>query len=383
MAFEGTLGKLRNPMTALTDRVRILHVLAPAREGGLERVVAMLSEGQGRDRAHVAAVVTPEDAKEHPFIDALEAAGIPVTPVVVGGRGYLREYRLLGALIDRVHAGVVHTHGYRADVIGGIAARARRVPAVSTVHGFTGGSRRNRFNETVQLFALRRADAVLAVSRPLVDRLARAGVPPEKVRWIPNGFAPSSNALTRAASRQALGIPNDALVAGWVGRLSREKGADVMLDALSLSDSSWRLSIVGEGIEREQLRAQAAQLGIEDRVMWHGAVPNAGALMTAFDAFVLSSRTEGTPIALLEAMHAGVPIVATQVGGVPDVVSAEHALLVASEQPSAIAAALSELRRDPSAAARRSERARERVLRDFSAGAWVAAVEEVYQRVRA
>jgi glycosyltransferase involved in cell wall biosynthesis len=370
-------------MAQLNGRVRILHVLAPAREGGLERVVAMLSEGQGRDRAHVAAVVTPDDANEHPFINSLEAAGIPVTPIVVGSRGYLREYQLLGALIDRLRPEIVHTHGYRPDVIGGMVARARHVHAVSTVHGFTGGGRRNRFNERVQLFALRRADAVLAVSRPLVDRLARAGVPLEKVRWIPNGFAPPKHVLTRAASRQALGIPDAALVVGWVGRLSREKGADVMLAALSESEPSWRLSIVGEGGERDQLKEQAAELGVGDRITWHGSVPNAGALMPAFDAFVLSSRTEGTPIALLEAMYAGVPIVATEVGGVPDVIHSEHALLVPSEQPAAIAAALSELERDPSASKRRSERARERVLHDFSAEAWIEAVDDVYRTIDA
>jgi glycosyltransferase involved in cell wall biosynthesis len=341
----------------------------------------MLSEGQGRDRAHVAAVLTPDDANEHPFILALEAARIPVTPIVVGARSYLREYRELGALVNRVKPGVVHTHGYRADVIGGLVARARRVRAVSTVHGFTGGGRRNRLNETVQVYALRRADAVLAVSRPLVDRLTRAGVPSAKITWIPNGFAPPKQSITRAASRRALGIPDDALVAGWVGRLSPEKGADVMLHALALSDPAWRLSIVGEGVERERLREQAAALGVADRVSWHGAVPNAGALMPAFDAFVLSSRTEGTPIALLEAMHAGVPIVATQVGGVPDVVTSDHALLVPPEQPAAIAAALAEIRRDPSAATRRTERARERVVQQFSAHAWIDAVEEVYRAI--
>lgn len=370
-------------MTPLTGNARILHVLAPAREGGLERVVAMLSEGQGRDRAHVAAVLTPDDANDHPFILALEAAQIPVTRVVVGARGYLREYRALGALVDRLQPAVVHTHGYRADVIGGMVARARRVRTVSTVHGFTGGGRRNRLNETVQVYALRRADAVLAVSRPLVDRLTRAGVPREKITWIPNGFAPANHTITRAASRRALGIADNVIVAGWVGRLSREKGADVMLDALAKSDPSWRLSIVGEGVERDRLKEQAAGLGISDRVSWHGAVPNAGALMPAFDAFVLSSRTEGTPIALLEAMHARVPIVATQVGGVPDVVTSEHALLVPAEQPDRIAAGLAELRRDPSAATRRAERARERVLEEFSAKAWIDAIEEVYRTIGA
>ena len=344
-------------------------------------MVSMLSQRQGRDRAHVAAVLSPGDADAHPFVGALEAADIPVTRVVVGARSYLREYRSLGSLVDRLQPRVIHTHGYRADVIGGAVARAHNIPTVSTVHGFTGGGRRNRLNEAVQCFALRYAGAVMAVSRPLVDRLAHSGVAREKIRWIPNGFAPSAHTMTRDAARRALGIPADATVAGWVGRLSREKGPDVMLDALAQADRSWRLSMVGDGRERNRLTEQAARLGIGDRVVWHGVVPNAGALMAAFDAFVLSSRTEGTPIALFEAMHARVPIVATRVGGVPDVVAPEHALIVRAEQPGSIAEALAALRREPSAATRRADLARDRVLEAFSTESWIDAVEEVYHKV--
>lgn len=366
-------------MSRLSDRIRVLHVLAPAREGGLERVVSMLSERQGRDTAHVAAVLSPGDEEKHPFVGALEGAEIPVTRIVVGPRSYLREYRSLGALVARLQPRIIHTHGYRADVIGGAVARAHRVPTVSTVHGFTGGGRRNRFNQTVQCIALRRADAVVAVSRPLVDRLERAGVPRGKIRWIPNGFAPPAHTMTRAAARQLLGITADAIVAGWVGRLSHEKGPDVMLSALAQADGSWRLSMIGDGRENSRLREQAAKLGIGHRLVWHGAVPNAGELMPAFDAFVLSSRTEGTPIALFEAMYAKIPIVATQVGGVPDVLTSEHALLVPTDQPVTIAKALAELRLEPAAATRRSELAYDRVLRTFSADAWIEAVEEVYR----
>jgi glycosyltransferase involved in cell wall biosynthesis len=369
------------PMPRLTGSLGVLHILAPAREGGVERVVSMLSERQGRDRAHIAAVLSPDDADEHPFIATLEAAEIPVTRVVVGARSYLREYRALGAIVARLQPRVVHTHGYRADVIGGAVARAHRLPTVSTVHGFTGGGKRNRLNERIQCFALRLADAVMAVSRPLVDRLMRAGVPRERIRFIPNGFAPPANAMTRAAARRMLGIADKAIVAGWVGRLSREKGSDVMLDALAQCDTFWRLSVIGEGRERDRLREQAAELGIGDRVVWHGAVANAGSIFAAFDAFVLSSRTEGTPIVLFEAMYASVPIVASRVGGVPDVVTPEHALLVPAEQPATIAEALAELRREPSAATHRSDLARERVLQAFSAEAWVDAVEEVYRTV--
>ena len=123
-------------------------------------------------------------------------------------------------------------------------------------------------------------------------------------------------------------------------------------------------------------------LRISDRITWHGAIANAGSLFTAFDAFVLSSRTEGTPITLLEAMNAGVPIVATRVGGVPDVVSSSHALLVPAEEPRMIAQALSELEREPSAATHRSMRARERLLQSFSPATWLGAVDAVYEAAR-
>jgi glycosyltransferase involved in cell wall biosynthesis len=360
----------------------VLHVLAPMREGGLERVVTMMSVGQRSNSVHVAAVVEPDTAERHPFIVQLEVLDVPVTRVVVGARNYLREYRSLSALVARLQPGVVHTHGYRADVIGGAVARSHRVLTVSTVHGFTGGGRSNRLYERIQLLALKRAGGVIAVSRPLVQRLEKGGVPRHKIHCIPNGFAPLVDTATRAAARQRLGLRADALVAGWVGRLSREKGADVMLNALARSDPRWQLSVIGEGDELVHLREQAAKLAISDRITWHGAITNAGSLLAAFDAFVLSSRTEGTPITLLEAMNAGTPVVATRVGGVPDVVSSSQAILVPAEQPGMIAQALSELEREPYAATARSLLARERLLQSFSAEKWLDAVDSAYEAAR-
>jgi glycosyltransferase involved in cell wall biosynthesis len=365
------------------ENKKVLHVLAPAREGGLERVVAMMSVGQLKNSVHVAAVLEAGAADHHPFIDQLESLRIPVTPVVVGGRNYFREYRLLSALVARLRPGIVHTHGYRADLVGGAVSRSHHIPTVSTVHGFTGGGRRNRFYERVQLLALRRADAVIAVSSPIAERLARDGVPDYKIHCVPNGFAPLVQTVARATARQRLGITTDALVAGWVGRLSKEKGADIMLDALAASDPKWSLSIIGEGDESSHLLEQAAALQVSNRITWHGPIANAGSLFTAFDAFVLSSRTEGTPIALFEAMNAGVPIVATRVGGVPDVVNSSHALLVPAQDPIAIAEALKELERDGSGAADRAVRSRDRLLQEYGLSAWLGAVDKVYDEAAA
>jgi glycosyltransferase involved in cell wall biosynthesis len=377
--FKGSLP--RHMKSKAPPRPSVLHVLAPMREGGLERVVTMMSVGQKAHSVHVAAVVEPGTADRHPFLLQLESLEVPLTPVVVGARSYFREYRELRALIMKLQPGVVHTHGYRADVIAGAAARAYRVPTVSTVHGFTGGGRRNRLYEKIQCLALRRADAVIAVSAPLVDHLAKNRIPRYKIHCIPNGFAPVVHPLSREAARHRLGLAPDTLVAGWVGRLSKEKGADIMLDALAESDPKWQLSVIGEGEERDHLQRRAIMLRVNDRIRWHRSIPNAESLLTAFDAFVLSSRTEGTPITLLEAMNARVPIVATTVGGVPDVVDASQALLIPAEQPGLIAQALSELQRDPSAAADRSLRARERLLASFSLATWLDAVDAVYAAI--
>src|SRR2546427_575165 len=169
----------------------------------------------------------------------------------------------------------------------------------------------------------------------------------------------------------------------WAGRLSKEKGPDVLLDALvHLTDLPLSVSILGDGRESRSLAARARQLGVERHVRWHGIVPDAGRRFAAFDVFVLSSRTEGTPIVLFEAMAAGVPIVATRVGGVPDVVAPTEAALAAPDDPLALAAAIRTVYHDPAAALARAHRARERLRRDFTVPAWLDRYAEIYRLLR-
>jgi len=365
-------------MTEPGKSIRVIHLLAPTQGAGLEQVVAMMSIGQRPVGVHVVVVLTPEEAVEHPFTRRLQDLGIPFTRVVVKGREYLREYREISEVLDRLQPEILHTHGYRADLIGLVLARRHGIPLVSTVHGFTGARLRIRVNERIQCFILRWANAVVAVSAPLVDRLASAGISRQRIHTVPNGFLPTAEVIDRGRARDKLGINTSRPMAGWVGRLSPEKGADVMLEALSHAPSSWQLEMIGDGPLRDDLKRRAHQLGIADRVHWHGSVPNAGALLSAFDVLVLSSRTEGTPIVLLEAMHAGIPIVATRVGGVPHVVTPAEALLVPSEQPELIAGALAEIETSPTAAATRTRLARERLSTVFSAASWLAAIDAVY-----
>src|SRR6266566_158231 len=157
--------------------------------------------------------------------------------------------------------------------------------------------------------------------------------------WLHRRWVEEPDLRVAATPRRPLGIPRDGFVVGWVGRLSHEKGPDVLLDAIPhLRDVPLGVSVVGTGAQRAALQERARDLGLNGRVRWHGVVPDADRLFPAFDVFVLSSRTEGTPVVLFEAMAANVPIVTTGVGGVPDVVSPAEAALVRSEDPVALAA---------------------------------------------
>lgn len=361
----------------------ILQVLAPGDVGGLERVVEYLVAGlvrRGHD-VHVAAVLEA-GCTEPDSLRSLRETRAAVHPLPIQGRGYRRERIAIDALCRTLHPTVVHTHGYRPDVLDAGVARRLGIPVVSTAHGFTGGTWKNRCYQWLQRRAWRRFDAVVVVSRALGDQLARDGVPQQRIHIVPNAWGGEPNGLERAMARQVLDIPDGRFHVGWVGRLSSEKGADVLIDALAyLRDMPLTTSVIGAGRNGWALRQRASALGVNDRLVWHGNVSDAGKLFKGFDVFVLSSRTEGTPMALFEAMAAEVPVVASRVGGVPDVVSETEALLVPPGDTRALAAAIRAVWRDPVGAAIRAGAARERLARDFGIEPWLDAYEAIYARL--
>ncbi len=361
----------------------ILHVIAPARVGGAEAVVHALAaqQRQANHQVHVAAVVTDASAARH-FLEPLHDAGVQGHALVLGARDYLGERRRIAQLCSQLQPCIFHTHGYRADVLDAPIARARGIPTVTTVHGFTGGGWKNRLFEWTQRRSFRRFHAVVAVSKPLRDRLAGGGIPLDRLHLVPNACRPPSAPLDRIGARMALGASGDAFLIGFVGRLSHEKGADLLLDALALLDDvPVKLSVIGDGDQRITLDKRAREHGLADRIKWHGAIPQASRFFNGFDLFVLSSRSEGTPIVLLEAMAAGVPVVATSVGGVPDIVSSEQALLVPSESPSALASAIRSIRENPRAARERASAALSLVAERYASGPWLARYDAVYAQL--
>lgn len=368
---------------------RVMHVVAPAPVGGLERMVQTLAAAQRADATfsdvRVLALMRDGDGGADAFAAPLRAQGVTVHAVSTPPRSYRAERAAIEAHCAAHRPEIVHTHGAHADVVGTGTGRGVGAATVTTMHGLAGGGLVNRGYEWLQRRACRRSDAVVAVARPLATRLIADGVPAERMHVVRNAWRPSSRSLTRDQARRVLGLPDSRFVVGWVGRISHEKGLDVLLDAFpSLASFCCHLAVVGDGRERAALarRVTESGLGAKHDISWHGEVNEASRLLAAFDVVVLSSRTEGTPMVLLEAMAAHIPVVATRVGGIPDIVSDEEALLVPSEDPPALAAAIAQVQRDPVAARQRATDAHARLQRDCDVGRWTARYRYVYDAAR-
>jgi glycosyltransferase involved in cell wall biosynthesis len=209
------------------------------------------------------------------------------------------------------------------------------------------------------------------------DQLGTRGIPRDRIHLIPNAWSARHAPESREVARRTLGVPDTAFLIGWVGRLSREKAPDVLVAALrDLDGEDVTVSFIGDGPLRSEISVAPSSSG-GPVVRAHGAIAGASRLFPAFDLFVLSSRTEGTPIALFEAMEASVPIVATAVGGVPDVLGHEG-ILVPPDDPGALATAIRSVRRDLARARERAARARTRLVTEFARGPWLDRYDALY-----
>lgn len=372
-------------MTQTPQPLSIVLVLAPARFGGLETAVLELASGLvlAGDSVCVAPVLSGEDDAAHPLVQALEERGVAVAPALVGARHYRSERQFVKALLQSRKAQVLHTHGGRSDVVDGPVARKMGIPTITTVHGFTGaGGWKGRVQRWLQRRSFRRFDRVIAVSERLRGELVASGAPQDRVITVRNALGTGGPTLDRTAARARLGLPSEGRFVAWVGRMTKEKGPDVMVTAAALvSDRQVRFSMIGTGPMEGACRALADSLGVGKRIEWHGVVGDIGQSLGAFDVLALTSWTEGTPMVLLEAMAAGVPIVATSVGGIPEVASSNEALLCPAGAVQDIAGAIDEVLAAPADATGRARAARHRLEGEFEVGAWVQRHREIYHSV--
>ena len=367
----------------------IVHVLSSFGVGGQERVALDLAIGQRARGHHVTAIsLAPAPASGRspavePIADELIAAGITVDRVPKRGGLDPTLVPRLALALRRHHADVVHTHNPLALIYGAPAARLAGAAAIHTKHGMNPGSRGHRF---LRRAAARLTHAFVAVSDTTAAQ-ARAQHDASHVLTIPNGirldrYHPDAEA--RAEARVELGL-GDAWVVGTVGRLDDYKNQVMLVRAIApLLSSRVRLVIVGDGPNRAAVEAAVAALPEPRWAVLTGRRMDVPRLLPAFDVFALSSTTEGLPLVVPEAMAAGLPIVTTAVGGLPDVVShGDTGLVTPSNDEHAFAAALARLESDRESARQMGTRAREVALATYSADRMVDAYLGLYAQARA
>lgn len=361
----------------------IVHVLSSFGVGGQERVALDLAIGQ-RARGHTVRALSLAPAPDGPIAAELVAAGIEVGRVPKRGGLDPTLVPRLARELRRLRADIVHTHNPLPLIYGAPAARLAGAAAIHTKHGVNPGGRGQRL---LRRAAAQLVHAFVAVSDTTAEQArAQHDMPARRLHTIPNGirldrYAPDPEA--RAAMRVELGL-GDAWVVGTVGRLDQYKNQALLVRAMApLLSSSVRLVIVGDGDNRPEVEAAVAALPEPRWVVMTGRRMDVPRVVHAFDVFALSSKTEGLPLVVPEAMAAALPIVATSVGGLPSVVDEGQTGMLVPVDETALREALARLERDRDLAREMGAKARGVALARYSHDRMVDAYLELYARARA
>ena len=328
-------------------------------------------------------------ASENEFIIATRAAGIEIDVVAEHKRFDLKIIPELRRTIEARRPDLIVTHSVKSHFLIWRSGLAKNYPWLAFHHGYTATDRKMKLYNRLDRWSLPKADQILTVCHAFAKELAAiTRTPVEKILVQHNAIRPKprTGAETVAQLRARLGIQESDQVILSIGRLSKEKAQADLIAAFNLMRKSpdaadYKLVIVGEGPERESLEATARAVS-PGQIVFAGAVNDVQPFYALARAFVLSSHSEGSPNVLLEAMAAGVPIVATKAGGVPEIVSdGESALLVPVNDPSRLASAIDRLLNDGELAARLTREAEHLISTTHQPESYVRSLADIYAAV--
>jgi glycosyltransferase involved in cell wall biosynthesis len=384
--------------------LRVLRVIARLNVGGPALHTVILNDGlrqRGYDTLLVYGSVGPQEAS---FEELAKARGLPTVYIPQLGRRIslfddARAFAHVVGAIWRWSPDVVHTHTAKAGTLGRIAAlvyntasrRARRCAVIHTFHGHVlegyFGPLGSAVVRAIERTLARITDRIVTISvRQREDITRRFGIAPaRKVATVPLGLELGSllKLEDRAGGRLTVPTELEEVVVGYVGRLVPIKSLDTLVRGVAIARARLpkiRLLIAGDGQERPRLEQLVGELGLTDRVEFLGWRSDLASLYRRMHVFVLTSINEGTPVSLIEAMAAGVPVVASSVGGVPDVVDGGvTGVLVPPRQPEAVAAAIVAAIVESDRAAVMAARARQSVRERFDSARLVQETEAMYR----
>jgi len=363
---------------------RVVHVALSLGVGGTERLIIDLVRRLSPRCVAVCCLDEPGA-----WASELTEAGIPVV-ALHRKPGFRPSLALqIAGVAARFNAGIIHCHHYSPFVYGQLATlRSRGLRVVFTEHGRLSDAPPSAKRRLANRFIARLPGAFYAVSEDVRRHVMAEGFQAGRVGVIYNGIEPGvmPGPAERDESRRAMSMTDEAFVIGAVGRLDRVKDLGTLIDAFVIVRQRMplaRLVIVGGGLERLRLEQRVAQSGVQRAVTFTGHRDDVRKLLPGFDVFVNSSISEGVSLTILEAMASGVPVVATRVGGTPEVIEDDvNGVLVSPRNPWELAAAIVEIASDRDRAAAIAAAGRTRVETAFTSDGMIARYAHVYDSLQ-
>lgn len=357
--------------------IMLLNLVAEQVKQGIEPVIASIGE---------------KGIIEKPLETEAIRRGLKIKKIrMISGPNFAGALEIL-KFAKRNNFSLLHLHGYKGNILlGFIPKKIRKIPIVTTLHGYTSTIEFNKMKvyEWLDQKSLNFIDAVVFVSSAMKTHPKLKKLKNKNIHVIPNGISMSGSNVTKVNNltnqtpdKKIKEFCSQGFTIGTIGRLSTEKGYRYLIKAVSLLEKRGihaRLIIIGEGPERESLEKLVVQHGLEDKILFTGYREDARNYIPFLNVYIISSLTEGLPITLLETMQARTPIIATKVGGIPDVLSNGQAgILIDSCNPDAIVQAVIKLYNDKELSKQLINKAYHRVIEDFSSKRMAARYSRVY-----
>lgn len=399
------------PLLLSWTLVKVLYLITKSNFGGAQRYVHDLATAM-KERGHDVAVGLGGSG---PLKERLDAAGVrtvtlPSLKRDVSLKNDIRAFREIYGLLRSERPDILHLNSSKVGALGALAGRLsniaesfrglfrkgkRQMRIVFTGHGWAFNEERGDIERAligaIHWLTIMLAHRVIAVSQRTRDQILALPVPWNKIIIVYNGIG-EPKTLSKHAARDTIfaGTPwdgvtikKDALVIGTLAELHRNKGLAYAIEGMAMlkkmTDRPVVLVIVGEGEERDTLQKLVDSMNLRDCVLLAGYRPNAASLLSAFDAFLLSSITEAFPYAILEAGKAGLPIIASSVGGIPEIIDdMESGILIHSKNPLEIARAIMFLVEEPERRKRLAQAIDARIARKFSLKQMIDGTLRVY-----